>query len=204
MLSRHKDDVKKRPKAEKGLSKSGSRTVLKETGVFLQVGSGVCSKCRKILADALEESKVIFQIKELTLDEVKDTSVPQAQSTPAAFDISLSSLETLQGTLYSPSNTGIATTITSQDSRAYSDANPIDKLNEFLQSKDVSPIRYPVKVPWEEASERTRRCHIRKAKQTVQAVLEEVAPIRPNICGSPLLNQCHQISRKTITLIRFS
>jgi hypothetical protein len=54
----------------------------------------------------------------------------------------------LEGTLYSPSNTGIATTITSQDSRAYSDANPIDKLNDFLQSKDVSPIRYPVKVPW--------------------------------------------------------
>ena len=85
-------------------------------------------------------------------------------------------METLEGALYSPSNTGIATTITSQDSRAYSDANPIDKLNDFLQSKDVSPIRYPVKVPWEEASARTRRRHIRKAKQAVQAVLEEVAP----------------------------
>ena len=41
MLSQHKDDVKKRPKAERGLSKSGSRTVLKETGVFVPVGSGM-------------------------------------------------------------------------------------------------------------------------------------------------------------------
>jgi hypothetical protein len=40
MLSQHNVDVKNRPKAERGLSKSGSKTVFKETGVFLPVGSG--------------------------------------------------------------------------------------------------------------------------------------------------------------------
>ena len=40
ILSKHSVDVKKRPKAERSMSKSGSKTVLKETGVFLAVGSG--------------------------------------------------------------------------------------------------------------------------------------------------------------------
>ncbi len=83
-------------------------------------------------------------------------AVPQGQSTPAAFDF-LSSLETLDGTLYSPSNTAMATNVTSQGNGAYTDTSPMKKLNEFLQSKDVSPIRHPVKISWEEASERTRR-----------------------------------------------
>ena len=89
----------------------------------------------------------------------------------------LSSFETLEGTLYSPSSTAINTTVTSEDS--YTGASPREKLNEFLRSKDVSPVRHPVTIPWEEASERTRRRHIRKAKQAVQAVLEEVAPNQP-------------------------
>ena len=40
ILSKHTLNVKERPKAEQGMSKSGSETVLKETGVFLAVGSG--------------------------------------------------------------------------------------------------------------------------------------------------------------------
>ena len=40
ILSKHSVDVKKKPKAERGMSKKWSKTVLKETGVFLAVGSG--------------------------------------------------------------------------------------------------------------------------------------------------------------------
>ena len=43
-------------------------------------------------------------------------------------------------------------------------------------------MRYPLKTQWEEASKRTRRRHLRKAKEAVVAVLEEVAP-----------NQCQQL-----------
>ena len=37
-------------------------------------------------------------------------------------------------------------------------------------------MRHPMKTQWEEASERTKRRHTRKAKQAVDAVLDEVAP----------------------------
>ena len=52
----------------------------------------------------------------------------------------------------------------------------LQKRNEFLESKDISPVRYPTTVPWSEASTRTQRRHVRKARQAVGAVLEEVAP----------------------------
>ena len=54
--------------------------------------------------------------------------------------------------------------------------SPLQKMNEFLESKDISPVRYPATVPWSEASTRTQRRHVRKARQAVGAVLEEVAP----------------------------
>ena len=43
ILSRHSDEVRKKPRGEakRGLSKAGSHLVLRETGVFLPVGSGL-------------------------------------------------------------------------------------------------------------------------------------------------------------------
>ena len=40
ILSRHSDDVLKKPRAERGLSKADSQLVLRESGIFLPVGSG--------------------------------------------------------------------------------------------------------------------------------------------------------------------
>ena len=53
---------------------------------------------------------------------------------------------------------------------------PLQKMNEFLQSRDTSPVRYLATVPWSEASARTRRRHLPKAHQALGAVLREVAP----------------------------
>ena len=50
------------------------------------------------------------------------------------------------------------------------------KLNEFLACRDVSPIRYHLKKPWNLAADRTQRYHTRKARQVVTAALEEIAP----------------------------
>lgn len=50
------------------------------------------------------------------------------------------------------------------------------KLNAFLASRDISPIRHPLKKPWNSAAKRTRRHHVRKAKQVVTAALAEIAP----------------------------
>lgn len=53
---------------------------------------------------------------------------------------------------------------------------PRDRLNYFLASRDVSPIRYELKTPWLQCTERTRRYHTRKANQVIGAALEEIAP----------------------------
>ena len=55
-------------------------------------------------------------------------------------------------------------------------ATPRKKLNEFLISRDISPIRHSLETPREEASERTKRLYTRKARQTVNACLDEIAP----------------------------
>ena len=54
--------------------------------------------------------------------------------------------------------------------------SPREKLNEFLASRDISPIRHSLDKPWIEASERTKRHYTRKARQTVNACLNEIAP----------------------------
>ncbi|RMX51573.1 hypothetical protein pdam_00017735 [Pocillopora damicornis] len=51
-----------------------------------------------------------------------------------------------------------------------------EKLNPFLTSRDISPIRYSMIMPWDEAAERTKRFHTGKARQVVIAALEEIAP----------------------------
>ena len=53
---------------------------------------------------------------------------------------------------------------------------PIEHLNTFLKSRDISPVRYTLKTPWEQAIGRTKRQHERKAKQAISAVLDEIAP----------------------------
>ena len=65
---------------------------------------------------------------------------------------------------------------------------PIDHLNSFLRSRVVSPIRYTLKTPWNEASGRTRRLHERKAKQTVSAVLGEIAPNDPDLLWESIMS----------------
>ena len=50
------------------------------------------------------------------------------------------------------------------------------KLNEFLACRDVSPICYHLKKPWNLVADRKQRYHTCKARQVVTAALEEIAP----------------------------
>ena len=77
--------------------------------------------------------------------------------------------------MYLPLESSLDVTRDSRSTRL-DDSTPLTKLNEYLNTRDVSPVRHTVTVPWDEASERTRRRHLRKAQQAVGAVLEEVAP----------------------------
>ena len=54
--------------------------------------------------------------------------------------------------------------------------SPREKLNEFLASRDISPIRHSLETPWTEASDRTKRHYTRKVRQVVDACLNEIAP----------------------------
>lgn len=101
-------------------------------------------------------------------------STPLAQSTPTTV-YHPSNVQTPGGSLYLPSDTSLDTTLDSS-CRRRQESSPLTKLNEFLESRDVGPVRHAVSIPWKEASERTRRRHVRKAQQAVGAVLEEVAP----------------------------
>ena len=57
----------------------------------------------------------------------------------------------------------------------------IKKINAFLAARDITPIRFQLATPWNEAAERTKRRHARKAKQVVFAALEEIAPGSPKM-----------------------
>ena len=71
---------------------------------------------------------------------------------------------TLEASLYEPSFS---------EEKSWS---PREKLNEFLTSRDISPILHSLAKPWVEASERTKQYHTRKARQTVNSCLNEIAP----------------------------
>lgn len=52
----------------------------------------------------------------------------------------------------------------------------LKKLNDFLVSRDCSPVRYRVKGMLSEEAERAKREHLRKVRQGIVAVVETIAP----------------------------
>ena len=97
-----------------------------------------------------------------------------AHSTPVTV-YHFANVETPAGSLFLPSISSMDTTADTRSKR-HDDSLSLAKMNEYLESRDVSPVKHPLIIPWNEASERTRRCHLCKATQVVSAVLHEVAP----------------------------
>ena len=56
----------------------------------------------------------------------------------------------------------------------------VEALNDFLKARDISPIRQCLRKSWQDASERTRREHLRKICQSFTAVVNTVAPGQEN------------------------
>ena len=52
----------------------------------------------------------------------------------------------------------------------------LDKLNEFLTYRDVSPVRHKLSVLWDDAHKRTKCRYTSKAKESIREVLEVIAP----------------------------
>lgn len=63
-----------------------------------------------------------------------------------------------------------------EDVSQYNSSTPREILNEFLAARELSPIRHPLSSPWNEISDRTKRLHMRKARQVSTSCLEEIAP----------------------------
>lgn len=72
--------------------------------------------------------------------------------------------------------------------------SPREKLNEFLASRDISPIRHSLGTPWGEASERTKRFYTRKARQAVNACLNEIAPDESEMLFTSLIKYKYEES----------
>ena len=51
----------------------------------------------------------------------------------------------------------------------------LDKLNEFLTYRDVSPVRHKLSAPWDDAHERAKRRYTSRAKESVREVLKVIA-----------------------------
>ena len=55
-------------------------------------------------------------------------------------------------------------------------SSSLGHLNEYLQSRDVSPVQSQLQTPWENASSRTKRYYARKAGQAVASVVRDISP----------------------------
>ena len=53
---------------------------------------------------------------------------------------------------------------------------PLDALNTYLVSRDVSPVRSQLQTSWEKTSGRTKRYYTRKASQGVAALVQDMTP----------------------------
>ena len=63
-----------------------------------------------------------------------------------------------------------------EDESLLVEPTPVEKLNGYLASRDTSPVRHILTVPWNEASKRTKRYYVRKGRQVVHTCLEEIVP----------------------------
>ncbi|KAK2554929.1 hypothetical protein P5673_023615 [Acropora cervicornis] len=51
-----------------------------------------------------------------------------------------------------------------------------DHLNAYLCSRDISPVRSQLQIPWQDASDRTKCYYVRKAGQGLSALVQDIAP----------------------------
>lgn len=62
---------------------------------------------------------------------------------------------------------------------------PLAALNDYLERRDVSPIRSQLRTSWVVASDRTKRYYTRKAGQAVAAMVKDISPRE----SGPLLHE---------------
>jgi hypothetical protein len=66
------------------------------------------------------------------------------------------------------------------------DKKTLEELKNLLRERDFSPVRYCLRDPWSSVSHRTKREHLRKINQGVQAVIGTIAQARKTMFGTIL------------------
>ena len=132
--------------------------------LYLFLALGICSSCRKNLRSDV-------RMKAVTIDDSpanKPLPLRQARRQIELFEDSVISEAASPG--YQP--------IAKLAPRTATVTPPpgVEELNDLLKSRDYSPVRYRLRSDWSEASERTKREHLRKVEQGVQAVIHAIAP----------------------------
>ena len=49
-------------------------------------------------------------------------------------------------------------------------------LNAYLCSRDISPVCSQLQIPWQDATDRTKRYYVRKVRQGLSALVQDIAP----------------------------
>ena len=102
----------------------------------------------------------LFNYINLLQDEtnISTSESPVAEKTPST--LLLIDLQTPATSVFSQIPATSASVYSpTEDDPLTSEWKPLEKLNSFLESRDISPVRHPMKTQWEEASERTKRRH---------------------------------------------
>ena len=89
----------------------------------------------------------------------------------------------MPGSLYEPSHD-----LSSADEEVIKEAQPqkpLAALNDYLERRDLSPIRSQLRTSWVVASDRTKRYYTRKAGQAVAAMVKDISPRE----SGPLLHE---------------
>ena len=107
----------------------------------------------------------------------------QGEEDYATVSVAHSTPITPGGSLYIPqgdeTDTSIEISFDDYGNAQSAQNKPGYALNAYLQSRDTSPIRSRLSTPLDIASERSKRYYVRKAVQSVTAVMEDIAPKSP-------------------------
>ena len=141
---------------------------------------GICTNCRKKLAMLMKgvaanktdedepEVRRSSRLAEKSPVSFENLFLPPETSLPPGQEFSLG--ETPETPGYQPS------ALHRDQVQCKEEDESLKKLNEFLVSRDCSPVRYRVRGMLSEAAERTKREHLRKVRQGIVAVVGTIAP----------------------------
>ncbi|KAK3731873.1 hypothetical protein QZH41_000338 [Actinostola sp. cb2023] len=156
-----------------------------QKGPYIPTAKGICSNCRKKLVKLEYNMSAMYDTPNKG-DHAEDPQARKssrlAQTIPVQYNYDLvSSSETpidcnLQVDSLLTAETPGYQPYLLREAQYRNENDSLQKLNDFLATRDCSPVRYCAQNAWSEAAERTKREHLRKIKQGIIGVIQTIAP----------------------------